>query len=99
MRHDSCDLCGRDISERRFVVQIELFSTGPDDDRSDDDLNSVNLNELSDILAGMDTTGELNLQPDRPAHWRYDLCEECHGELQKDPLARHRHSMVRFSNN
>jgi hypothetical protein len=99
MLHYSCDLCGKQINEERFVARLELYPSFDPEQISEDDLKGDNLEEIAQILNNMETTGELELDDKSPKSFRYDMCEECHREFRKDPLGRHRPRRLRFSEN
>lgn len=99
MLHHSCDLCGMRIKEERFVARLELYPAFDPEAISEKDLESDNLEEISEILANLELTGELELDDKSPKSFHYDLCEECHREFRKDPLGRHRQRHMRFSEN
>ncbi len=99
MLHYSCDLCGQRIGERRFVARLEVFPSFDPEQITDEDLDRDNLEEISEILAEMELTGNLELDDVEPRTYRYDLCPTCYREFRKDPLARHRPRRMRFSEN
>lgn len=101
MQHFSCDICGQKIEERRFTARIEVFlpfdqeSTQPPE--FDDDLD--HLDEVSEILGEFELTGDLDLEPNRPHSFRFDLCADCQKQYVKDPLALHKPRRMRISDN
>lgn len=99
MLHYTCDLCGQKVEERRFVARLEVYPSFDPDEITEEDLDNDNLSEISELLADMELTGELNLDSVEPKSFRFDLCRECCRSYVKDPLARHRHGRMRFSEN
>jgi hypothetical protein len=99
MLHYTCDLCGQKVEERRFVARLEVYPSFDPDEITEEDLDTDNLSEISELLADMELTGELNLDSVEPKSFRFDLCRECCRSYVKDPLARHRQGRMRFSEN
>jgi hypothetical protein len=99
MLHHTCDLCGQKIEEKRFVARLEVYPSFDPDEITEEDLDRDNLSEISEMLADMELTGELNLEGAEPKSFRFDLCPTCHRNYSKDPLGRHRTGRMRFSEN
>jgi hypothetical protein len=83
----TCDLCGRDVADRRFVVKIEVFAAHDPAQLTDADLDDDPIDSLSQILeeAGDDADLSDQLPPAR-ADFRYDLCPACHKKYVRSPL-------------
>jgi len=99
MLHYTCDLCGQKTEDNRFVVRLEVAPSFDPEAITEADLESDNLQEISELLSEMELTGELHLDDCEPRTYRYDLCEDCCREYRKDPLALHRPRRMRFSEN
>lgn len=99
MLHHTCDLCGQTIEEKRFVARLEVYPAFDPDEITEEDLDRDNLSEISEMLADLELTGELNLDSVEPKSFRFDLCQTCCRNYSKDPLARHRTGRMRFSEN
>ena len=61
MLHHTCDLCGQKIEDKRFVARLEVYPAFDPDEIKEEDLDRDNLSEISEMLADMELTGELNL--------------------------------------
>lgn len=94
-----CDLCGVRITEQRFVARLDVYPAYDPDQISPEDLDQDNLTEISELLAEMELTGELELDDCEPKSFRYDLCADCHRQFRKDPLGHQRRPRMRFSEN
>ncbi len=96
MRHYSCDLCGIDLADDHFIIQIESFRA---DQEPGDDHLILDVDPLADIerLLDDDPHSAAETAP-RPASLRLDLCPRCQQRFFRDPLARHGRRM-RFSEN
>jgi len=99
MLHHTCDLCGQRIDDGRFIIRLEVFPAFDPEEITEADLDQDNLEEISEMLAEMDLTGELHLDDCEPRTFRYDLCRDCCQEYRKDPLALHRPRRMKFSEN
>ena len=86
MLHFSCDLCGKELSENRYVVQMEIFAAHDPAEITEDDLDDDYLEEMSELLRAANCE---DLEP-APAFKkiRYDLCPICHKRFLADPLSR-----------
>ena len=99
MIHFTCDLCGKDLSDKRaqrFIVKISAYA-GYDPDRIDEsDLEEDHMEAVAQqLLSGED-------QQDDPARFkgfRYDLCCGCHRRFLEDPLNRDSLRLMNFSKN
>lgn len=98
MIHYTCDRCKRHIDlnvQVRYSVQIDIQSSTeePCSEIDDDDDQLAQLNQsLEDFDVGS-TDNETD------HHGRYDLCQECHDHLLKNPLGRDAVLSLGFSNN
>ena len=99
MLHFSCDLCGRQLGEGRFVVRMEVFPSFDPDEFDEADLEADHLQEISEELNEMELTGNSQLEDCSPRGFRFDLCHECRRKFLKDPLGRDTLHRLNFSEN
>jgi hypothetical protein len=99
MLHFSCDLCGRHLSDQRFVIKLEVFPAFDPEEISEDDLDVDHLQEVSESLQEAEATGQFPVVECGPKEFRFDLCETCHGSYVKDPLGRNGLRRLNFSEN
>ncbi len=101
MIHYTCDRCKRQISndgQTRFIVQIDIQTAASDSEPEyDDDIDQ--LNELHQILEGMQEPSLGHEEVESSHHGRYDLCPECHRQFMGNPLGRGAVLALGFSNN
>lgn len=89
MRHYSCDLCGKDLTEgadARYVVHMEVFAAHDPAELTEADLEEDHLEQVGQMLREADPT-DLELAP-AYQKLRYDLCPACHRKFLADPLSR-----------
>ena len=85
IRH-SCDLCKRELDSKhdlRYVVKMEVFAAM--DTAADDDDNDP-LQEIQEILAGLDDAEDDEIGEEVCQQLRFDLCPECREKFLKNPL-------------
>jgi hypothetical protein len=99
MLHFSCDLCGRQLGERRYVVKMEGHPSFDPEDFDEEDLDADHLQEISEMLQEMEATGNYQLDDCSPKEFRFDLCSKCYRKFVKDPLARDANRRLNFSEN
>ncbi len=99
MLHFSCDLCGKHLDDRRFVVKLEVYPAFDPEEFSEEDLDADHLQEISAILDEMHETGAPATEDFGPKQMRYDLCPDCHCRYLKDPLGRDSLRRLNFSEN
>lgn len=99
MLHFSCDLCGRQLGDRRFVVKLEVYPAFDPEAFDEEDLDADHLTELAEMIEEMETTGKCSLDDCDPKEFRYDLCPHCHQKYVKDPLGRDALRRLNFSEN
>jgi uncharacterized protein YlaI len=99
MKHYTCDLCGRPISEERYTARIEIAAAfdpdtlpvaSPDDD---------SLEQIADEIEALDDTGQFDLPETGPRQFEFDLCPACQRRLVRDPLNRAAKKQLNFSPN
>jgi len=99
MLHFSCDLCGHPLGERRFVVKMEVHPAFDPEEIDEDDLDADHLQEISDLIAEMETSGKSELDDCGSKRYRYDLCPRCRQRFLEDPLGRDALRRLNFSQN
>ena len=99
MLHFSCDLCGKHLDDRRFVVKLEVYPAFDPEEFDEGDLDADHLQEISELLNEMDTSDELPIEDCGPKTFRYDLCPECQRRYLNDPLGRDQLRRLNFSEN
>lgn len=94
-----CDLCKRLLDpedDLRYVVKLEVYAAF-DPLEIDDDQD--NLQELNEILEGIDTARSEDVSDDVYQTMRFDLCPECRRKFLKNPLGRRPAELLDFSQN
>jgi len=95
MLHFSCDLCGHQLDDRRYVVKLEVFPAFDPDELTEEELDSDHLAEVAEVIQEMEATGNMELED----HSTKDLCPRCHQRFLKDPLGRDAMRRLNFSEN
>jgi hypothetical protein len=99
MLHFSCDLCGRQLGDRRYVVKLEVFSSFDPEDLDESDLELDHLQAISEELEECELTGDDQLEDLSTQRRRYDLCPRCREKFLRDPLGRDAFRRLNFSEN
>lgn len=99
MLHFSCDLCGQQLGDRRFVAKLEVYPAFDPEDFDEDDLDADHLQELSEVIQEMEATGKSEIEDCSSKGFRFDLCPACHRKFVKDPLGREALRRLNFSKN
>lgn len=99
MLHFSCDLCGKQLDDRRYVVKLDVFPAFDPEEIEEEDLDADHLQAIAEVLDEMDETGDRQLEDCGNKSFRYDLCPDCHRQYSKDPLGRERSRRLNFSEN
>jgi len=99
MLHFSCDLCGQDLDDHRYVVKMELFPAFDPSAITEDDLDADNLEDVADLLNEMEITGDTELEDASSKAFRFDMCPACHAKFSQDPLGRDALRRLNFSKN
>ncbi len=101
MIHYTCDRCKRHIDpneQTRYSVQIDIQSSADEPCAEiDDDVDQLAV--LHQTLEDLHSDPLHDCAEDRDHHGRYDLCQECHDQLLKNPLGRDSMLALGFSNN
>lgn len=99
MLHFTCDLCGQQLGDRRFVVKMEVFPAFDPEAIDEEDLDADHLQEVAEILDSVEATGKSPIDDCGTKEFRYDLCPHCHRRFVKDPLGRDAVRRFNFSEN
>ncbi|MCH8830919.1 MAG: hypothetical protein IID45_15200 [Planctomycetes bacterium] len=99
MLHFSCDLCGRRLSDRRFVVRMEVYPSFDPEEFDETDLDDDHLQSLSEEIEEMELTGQSLVEDCSSRDFRFDLCPDCRKKFVNDPLGRDALRRLNFSEN
>lgn len=99
MLHFSCDLCGRQLDEERFVVRLEVYPAFDPEEIDSADLDVDHLQEIAEMIQDSDATGKLDIEDCGTRKFRFDLCRNCHRKYVRDPLGRDALRRLNFSEN
>jgi hypothetical protein len=99
MLHFTCDLCGKQLGDQRFIVKLEVYPAFDPEEVSEEHLDADHLQEISEILHEMEETGKPELDDCGTKVFRYDLCPRCHKRFLKDPIGRDALRRLNFSEN
>jgi len=101
MIHFTCDGCHRPIDtehDARYVVRLEVYTAL---DASEEDWNGDrdHLEEIQDLLEGLDDELDDRIGEDVYQQLRYDLCSDCRRKFLRNPLGRGLAPKLNFSHN
>jgi hypothetical protein len=99
MLHFSCDLCGHQLVDRRYVVKLEVYPAFDPDELTEDELDTDNLQAVAEQIHEMEITGQQTFEDCGTKQFRFDLCPRCHKKFLQDPLARDAFRRLNFSEN
>ena len=99
MLHFTCDLCGKQLGDQRFIVKLEVYPGFDPEEVSEEHLDADHLQEISQILHEMEESGKPALDDCGTKVFRYDLCPRCHKNFLKDPIGRDALRRLNFSEN
>lgn len=99
MLYFSCDLCGCQLHEERFVVKMEVYAPFDPEEFDESDLEEDNLQLVAEELDAMELSGETELDDGGTRTLRYDLCPQCRKKFLRDPLGRKSSRRMFFSEN
>ena len=99
MLHFTCDLCGQQLGDRRFVVKLEVYPAFNPDELTEADLDDDHLQEVAQMIQELETTGKSPVDDCSSKEFRFDLCPHCHRRFVKDPLGRDAVRRFNFSEN
>lgn len=97
MLHFSCDLCGCQLNDRRFVVKLEVFPAFDPDQLSQGDLDADHLDQVAQQIAAANEDPDLDDCETKAL--RFDLCPRCQQKFLRDPLGREAARRLTFSQN
>jgi hypothetical protein len=98
----SCDLCKRDLDREedlRYVVKMEVYAAFDATAGGEEDDDRDHLQEIQDILEGMEDVENDQIGEDVYQQLRFDLCPECRKKFLKNPLGREVIKAFGFSEN
>jgi hypothetical protein len=100
MQHFTCDLCGRHISEERYVARIEVAAAfDPENAVHEPSSQDDHLDQIADEIASLEGTAQFKLPETGPKRFEFDLCPTCQRRLVRDPLNRATRTQMNFSPN
>ncbi len=99
MLHFSCDLCGQQLGNRRFVAKMEVYPAFDPEELDEADLEADHLQEIASLIEEMEATGKSDLQMCNTKNFRFDLCPDCLEKFIRDPLGREALRRLNFSEN
>lgn len=99
MLHFSCDLCGQQLDDERFVVKMEVYPAFDPEEICEEDLSDDHLEEVAEILKQAEAEGKVELDDCSSKAFRFDLCSECRRRFIADPLGRETLARFDFSKN
>lgn len=102
MLHYSCDLCRRPLDpeqDLRYVVKLEVYAAFDPLQVDETDTDRDNLQELAEILEGIEDASDPELSSEVCQTLRFDLCPECRKKFLKNPLGRSTSAALNFSAN
>jgi hypothetical protein len=96
MLHFSCDLCGSQLGDERFVVQMEAYPAFDPDQLAPADLDGDHLEQVAQELEAGSAVDDDCCETKK---FRFDLCPRCHRKFLRDPLGREAARRLSFSKN
>ena len=99
-----CDLCKREINQREqpyYIVKMEVYAAfDPAEDIDCDSPDDRNyLEEIQEMLDGIDDEDLEEASREVYHRMRFDLCPECRRKFMRNPLGRNLLDRSRFSEN
>ncbi|MEN6459578.1 MAG: hypothetical protein ABFC63_11695 [Thermoguttaceae bacterium] len=98
----SCDLCKRELDSHddlRYVVKMEIYAAFDPTGANVEDEDRDHLEEIQDILEGLEDSDSDEVGDDVYQQLRFDLCPECRKKFVKNPLGRKPAKAFGFSSN
>lgn len=99
MLHFSCDLCGRKLTDERYIVRLEVAPAFDPEQIDESHLDADHLQKIAESIQQMESTGEFDVDDQSPKVFRYDLCPACRQRYIQDPLGRDSVHRLSFSQN
>jgi hypothetical protein len=81
----------------RYVVRVEVYSAVDEDLDCDGDRD--HLQEIQDILDGLEEEDQCHAASDEYQKLRFDLCRDCRKRFLRDPMGRKVATQFDFSKN
>jgi hypothetical protein len=95
----SCDGCGREIPQERFVVRVEVVPAFDPEQIDEADLDTDHLEKIAETIEAMESTGDFEYDDCGSRSLRYDLCPACRDRFVADPLGQDSRRRLSFSQN
>ncbi len=98
----SCDLCKRELDSQddlRYVVKMEIYAAFDPAAADAEGEDRDHLEEIQDILEGLEDSASEEIGDDVYQQLRFDLCPECRKKFVKNPLGRKTVKAFGFSSN
>ncbi len=99
MLHFSCDLCGQQLDDQRYVAKLEVFPAFEPEELTEELLDADHLEEVAELIEEMEMTGNTELEDCGAKSFRFDLCPRCQKKFLQDPLGRDTLRRLNFSEN
>lgn len=99
MLHFSCDYCGKQLDEKRFVAKLSIFPAYDPEKIDEEDLDTDNLQAVADIINKADHDSSKVELESSGKDFRFDLCPDCYSKILSDPLGQERLRRYDFSEN
>jgi len=100
MVHYSCDLCGQSLSNKRFIVKVEVLPAPNYGELTPADLESDHLQQMAELLNELDVAeGAPSLDEFSAQQKQFDLCPACRRAFLRNPLGQGPHRRFKFSGN
>ena len=99
MLHFTCDLCGQQLGDRRYVARLEVFPAFDPEEINEEDLDADHLQAVSELIQEMEATGGQQDEDGGCKEFRFDLCPDCQSRYVRDPLNRDALRRLNFSEN
>ncbi|MCA8991709.1 MAG: hypothetical protein KDA88_07010 [Planctomycetaceae bacterium] len=99
MKHFTCDMCGGNIRDERYTVNIEVAAAFDPDELTAEHLEDDHLAMIADEIDLLDSTAEFEVPDTGAKHMQFDLCSRCCRSYTKAPLIRYTTGRPSFSSN
>ena len=99
MQHFTCDFCGKDLDERRFVAKLELFPAYDLNKLTETDLDIDHLQSIADQIEEAELFDFPYEDEEQSITLQFDLCPQCHLRYRRDPLGKLHRPHTAFSDN
>ena len=99
MQHFTCDACGKQLGEQRYVAKLEVYPAFNPDELTDADLDLDHLQEVAEIIEQTDPLEMMLDEQTTTQQFKFDLCAVCHHRYLQDPLGKQSRTPLHFSEN